>query len=70
MNSAREIAEIFLNSESDIDDIIGAMEEYGRDRWNDALEWAAENAKSVEFECDGVTSIALIDKQSILKGKL
>lgn len=44
---------------------------YGKHVWNAALEWAAENAKSVKFECDGKEDCeAFIDKQSILKGKL
>lgn len=50
-------------------DIVEASKEYGRQMWNAALEWAAENAELNYDEEDGGQSPE-IDKESILKGKI
>jgi hypothetical protein len=45
------------------------MEDYGKQMWNAALEWAAKNA-TVKNRIIGPKVHKVVDKESILKGKL
>jgi len=62
---------VFGTSAYSYDTVSTMMEEYGRKMWNAALEWAAENANSNTSYGGGWGSdVSIVDKQSILKGKL
>lgn len=75
-----KIAEIYLHSQSDHNDIIAAMKEYGRQVRDITLEWAAENTylesfggtnegtSAIRFS-NGEDYLVFINKNTILKGK-
>lgn len=57
----------FLNHDTQIE-LLRAIEEYGKQMWNAALDWAAENADCrISY---GYSDVSIVDKESILKGKL
>lgn len=57
------------NNSNTQEEIVNAVKKYGKEMWNAALEWAAENANTYHVHNENY-DYDDVDKDSILKGKL
>lgn len=47
-------------------ELLRAIEEYGKQMWNAALDWASENAETIHLG----NNFVVVAQESILKGKI